>query len=102
MKLQPPSLGLRGQMASAMHILLRVSTIFMAWKALSILAGSTTPVVCVISESMAPAFHRGDIIFLSNRTAAVEVGDIPVIWFEGNPLPMVHRIVQVFWDEQSE
>lgn len=50
----------------------------------------------VISESMAPAFHRGDIIFLWNRSKLVNVGDIPVVWFKSQPLPMVHRAVQVF------
>lgn len=50
----------------------------------------------VISESMAPAFHRGDIIFLWNRSKLVNVGDIPVVWFRSQPLPMVHRAVQVF------
>lgn len=50
----------------------------------------------VLSESMAPAFHRGDLIFLWNRTDTVRVGEIPVCWFAGEPLPMVHRVVQVY------
>jgi signal peptidase I len=49
---------------------------------------------------MAPAFHRGDILLLWNRVSSVEPGDIPVVWFQGDPLPMVHRVVQVF-DETS-
>lgn len=26
----------------------------------------------------------------------MNVGDIPVVWFKSQPLPMVHRAVQVF------
>ncbi len=45
---------------------------------------------------MEPAFQRGDLLLLSNRTANVgpKVGDIPVVWFEGQRLPMVHRVVK--------
>jgi signal peptidase len=63
----------------------------MFWKGLSVITLSPTPIVCVISESMAPAFHRGDILFLWNRPSCVEIGEVPVVWFRGNPLPMVHR-----------
>lgn len=47
---------------------------------------------------MAPAFHRGDILLLSNRRSFAQVGDIPVVWFAGSPLPMVHRVVEVFYE----
>jgi signal peptidase len=53
------------------------------------------PIVSVISESMAPAFHRGDLLFLSNRSNNIRVGDIPVVWFPGRNLPMVHRAIKV-------
>ncbi|EYE93859.1 S24/S26 family peptidase [Aspergillus ruber CBS 135680] len=68
----------------------------MLWKLLCLVTGSSIPIMVVISESMAPAFHRGDIIFLWNRSKLVNVGDIPVVWFRSQPLPMVHRAVQVF------
>lgn len=83
-------------LAAAVPILLPLSSTFMAWKGLCLLTNSPVPIVCVVSESMAPAFHRGDVLVLWNRASSVEVGDIPVIWFDGNPLPMVHRVVQVF------
>lgn len=44
---------------------------------------------------MEPAFQRGDVIFLSNWDQQVQVGDIPVLWFERQTLPMVHRAVEV-------
>lgn len=51
---------------------------------------------------MAPAFHRGDVLVLWNRVDYIRAGDIPVVWFEGNPLPMVHRAVEVFHIDYHE
>ncbi|KAI2633925.1 putative signal peptidase complex catalytic subunit SEC11 [Xylaria nigripes] len=82
-------------LSSAMFdVLLLLSSVFMGWKGLSVATNSSIPVVCVVSESMAPTFHRGDLLLLWNWTAAVDPGDIPVVWFQNEPLPMVHRIIQ--------
>jgi signal peptidase I len=101
-------LGIRGfrrslsaLLATMLSLLLPLSTTFMAWKGLCLLTNSGIPIVCVVSESMAPAFHRGDVLVLWNRTASIRAGDIPVVWFDGNPLPMVHRVVQVFTEESA-
>ncbi|PGH15939.1 hypothetical protein AJ79_02106 [Helicocarpus griseus UAMH5409] len=59
------------------------------------------PVTVVTSHSMTPTFERGDILFLWNRDPAIHVGEIPVIWFPGSPLPMVHRAIKVFFDEDN-
>jgi hypothetical protein len=87
--------SLRTTLTKAIPLLLTLCTPFMLWKALSVVTLSPVPVVCVISESMAPAFHRGDLLFLWNRPSCVEVGEVPVVWFKGNPLPMVHRAIRV-------
>lgn len=81
---------------SVLTFLLLLTAPYMLWKLLCLITGSSIPMMVVISESMAPAFHRGDIIFLWNRSKLVNVGDIPVVWFKSQPLPMVHRAVQVF------
>ncbi|KAL3293350.1 signal peptidase I [Colletotrichum asianum] len=73
----------------------------MAWKALSLATNCAYPAMVVLSESMEPAFSRGDIILLANWQD-VEVGDIPVIWFQGQPLPMVHRAVEILFDDGQE
>lgn len=83
---------------SILTLLLLLTAPYMFWKLLCLITGSSIPIMVVISESMAPAFHRGDIIFLWNRSKLVNVGDIPVVWFRSQPLPMVHRAVQVFGD----
>uniref|UniRef100_A0A8C2VEQ6 SEC11 homolog C, signal peptidase complex subunit n=1 Tax=Chinchilla lanigera TaxID=34839 RepID=A0A8C2VEQ6_CHILA len=43
-----------------------VSSALMIWKGLIVLTGSESPIVVVLSGSMEPAFHRGDLLFLTN------------------------------------
>lgn len=74
----------------------------MMLQALCLVTNSRVPIVCVTSESMSPTFHRGDVLLLWNMTSTVEVGDIPVVWFESNPLPMVHRVIKVHSVSESE
>jgi signal peptidase len=91
-----PRVGLRLSLNKILHVLLVLSTTFMGWKSLCVMTGSPMPIVCVTSESMAPAFHRGDVLILSNWQHQIRVGDIPVVWFSGYPLPMVHRAIKVW------
>jgi signal peptidase len=57
--------------------------------------GFNVSYMVVASESMAPAFHRGDQILLWNQEDQIHARDIPVVWLPGQPLPMVHRAVKV-------
>ncbi|PLN86612.1 putative signal peptidase I [Aspergillus taichungensis] len=66
----------------------------MFWKALTIIAGSTHPIIVVSTESMTPTFSRGDILFLWNRQSWIQVGEITVCWIKGLPLPMVRRAIR--------
>lgn len=85
----------------ALGSLLLIAHVFMAWKALSLITLSSHPIHVIISASMEPAFQRGDLIFIWNRNPLVKVGEIPVIWFEGSPLPMTHRAIKVIWSEEE-
>lgn len=76
-------------------IALFIGLISSAWKVMCVITGSSHPVMVVSSESMEPAFYRGDIILLWNHQEEVNVGDIPVVWFPGRRLPMVHRAITV-------
>ncbi|KAI0157928.1 putative signal peptidase I [Hypoxylon sp. FL1284] len=89
---------MRKSLQHLLPVLQTLGAIFMLWKGLSVVTNSPCPVHVVISESMAPAFHRGDIIVLSNLQREIRVGDIPVVWFKQAPLPMVHRAVKVLWE----
>lgn len=81
--------------SAALNLFLPLTFTLMMFKSLCLVTDSHFPIVCVTSESMAPTFHRGDVLLLWNRTSTVEVGDIPVMWFENIPLPMVHRVIKV-------
>lgn len=47
------------------------------------------------SESMSPAFERGDILFLTMHSDPLKVGDICVFNIKGRDIPIVHRIHKV-------
>lgn len=88
---------MRANLTELLPTLLAVTGVFMSWKTLSLVTGSLNPIIVVISESMSPAFHRGDVCLLWNRRPSIKVGDIPVVWFEGRELPMVHRTIESHW-----
>lgn len=48
------------------------------------------------SGSMEPAFHRGDLLFLTNhKEDPIGVGDIVVFKVEGRDIPIVHRVLKL-------
>lgn len=48
------------------------------------------------SGSMEPAFHRGDLLFLTNfREDPIRAGEIVVFKVEGRDIPIVHRVIKV-------
>jgi len=85
---------MRRAVLHAMQYCLLLSSVFMIHESLRLVTKAKSPVVVVISESMKPAFSRGDILFVWNRVDNIEVGDIAVCWFDGRDLPMVHRVIK--------
>ncbi|UYV66355.1 SEC11A [Cordylochernes scorpioides] len=68
----------------------------MIWKGLMVVTGSESPIVVVLSGSMEPAFHRGDLLFLTNHKAdPIRVGDIVVFKVDGREIPIVHRVLKL-------
>ena len=50
----------------------------------------------LLSGSMEPAFHRGDLLLLTHDAQGpVRVGDIVVFKIEGREIPIVHRVLKV-------
>ncbi|KAE8350642.1 ubiquitin-conjugating enzyme/RWD-like protein [Aspergillus coremiiformis] len=86
----------RQSLAQALNFALVLSTAFMMWKGLSVFTASSSPVVVVLSGSMEPAFQRGDLLFLWNRSPRAELGEIVVYNVRGKDIPIVHRIVRTF------
>lgn len=83
---------LRSSLSLILSILIALSSTLMTWKSLRVLTILAMPNVCVFSESMAAAFHRGNVLFIWNWNRTVQVGNVPVIWVERNHLPMVYRV----------
>ncbi|BAM82759.1 probable signal peptidase I [Cyanidioschyzon merolae strain 10D] len=79
-------------------LVLTLCLAFTLWRALVLWTYSESPVVVVLSGSMEPGIHRGDILFLYNRTAAerpLRVGDMVVYSLRDRSLPIIHRIIEV-------
>lgn len=73
-----------------------VSSALMIWKGLMVVTGSESPIVVVLSGSMEPAFHRGDLLFLTNlQSEPVTTGEIVVFKIEGRDIPIVHRVIKL-------
>ena len=99
-----------------------VSSALMIWKGLMVVTGSESPIVVVLrympyatrqmiysllplyifSGSMEPAFHRGDLLFLTNPSEEpIRVGEIVVFKIEGRDIPIVHRVLKVHETENG-
>ncbi|XP_060859025.1 signal peptidase complex catalytic subunit SEC11A-like [Metopolophium dirhodum] len=73
-----------------------ISSTTMIWKGSKVLTGCESPIVIVSSGSMEPAFHRGDILFLTNyEEEPVRVGEIVVFKIKGRDVPIVHRVLKL-------
>ena len=72
-----------------------VFSALMLWKGLMVLSGSESPVVAVMSGSMEPGFHRGDILFLELTSIPFTSGDVTVFTIEGREVPIVHRSLNI-------
>jgi len=72
-----------------------VFSALMLWKGLMVVTKSESPVVVVLSGSMEPGFHRGDILFLTLFTDPFVPGDVVVFQIEGRDIPIVHRSMSV-------
>ncbi len=79
-----------------------VSSALMIWKGLMVVTGSESPIVVVLSGSMEPAFHRGDLLFLTNYDSEdIRVGEIVVFKVEGRDIPIVHRVLKLHEKEDG-
>lgn len=71
-----------------------LSTPYVLWHSLCAMTHTSSPIVVVTSESMEPVYHRGDVLFISNRNPSIDLGDIVVCWLEDRKLPFVHRVIE--------
>ena len=84
------------QMAhQVLNLAMIVCSALMIWKSLMVVTSSESPVVVVLSGSMEPAFHRGDILFLHMGFTPFRAGDIVVFKVADREIPIVHRVIKV-------
>lgn len=84
----------RRQVAQFVQVLHVLAMALAVWKGMSLVTNSESPVVVVLSGSMEPAFHRGDLLFLTMSSNPIEVGEITVYKVPGTEIPIVHRVIE--------
>lgn len=72
-----------------------VSSALMLWKGLMVITHSESPIVVVLTGSMEPSFHRGDILFINWDYTYPSPGDIVVYKVPSQVIPIVHRVISV-------
>mmetsp|Transcript_28580 Transcript_28580/g.81791 ORF Transcript_28580/g.81791 Transcript_28580/m.81791 type:complete len:182 (+) Transcript_28580:112-657(+) len=85
----------RNFLTQVLNLACIVFSALMLWKGLMVVTKSESPVVVVLSGSMEPGFHRGDILFLSLLEDPFRAGDVLVFQIEGRDIPIVHRTMNV-------
>ncbi|ODV91829.1 hypothetical protein CANCADRAFT_42456 [Tortispora caseinolytica NRRL Y-17796] len=75
-------------------VCMAVASAYMFWKGLSVITNSPSPLVVVLSGSMEPAMHRGDVLLLWNRSK-LKIGDIVVYQIKDKAIPIVHRVLRL-------
>jgi signal peptidase len=74
---------------------------FLIYFILQIALNTETPMVVVISDSMAPNINKGDLLFIQGKDPEdIEVGDVIVfdadgLWSGAPEEPIVHRVVDI-------
>lgn len=94
-------LTLRQAAHQLLNLLFVISTALMIWKGLSVTLNTESPIVVVLSESMEPAFKRGDLLFLALGPSRIETGDICVYKLKGRDIPIVHRVIKTHDDAKT-
>ncbi|KAG4088435.1 signal peptidase complex I [Neocallimastix lanati (nom. inval.)] len=85
-----------------LSILMVAASAMMMWKGLGVICNSESPIVVVLSESMEPAFSRGDLLFLTYfKNEPMVVGDIVVYKIQGKDIPIVHRVLKIHKDTET-
>jgi len=72
-----------------------ITSAFTMWTALIVLTNCGAPVAVVLSGSMEPVLHRGDLIFCTNESTPVQVNEVVMFTVPGRAVPIVHRVIAV-------
>ncbi|KAJ3233909.1 Signal peptidase complex catalytic subunit S11C [Chytriomyces hyalinus] len=94
-------MSIRQMLHQVLNFCLVVSSALAMWKGLAVVTNSESPIVVVLSESMEPAFQRGDLLLLSMFNTPIRVGDITVFKIAGKDIPIVHRVLEVHDNKEN-
>ncbi|KAN0094501.1 hypothetical protein V8E55_002788 [Tylopilus felleus] len=88
-------LGFRHLLLQILNFASVIASGLMLWKGLGLFFNTESPIVVVLSGSMEPAFHRGDLLFLTNPpNVQYQTGDITVYKVPNAEIPIVHRVLE--------
>lgn len=73
------------------EIVVVITAAYIFYFGIGIALGTSTPMFSVVSESMEPTLHVGDMVIIQSQKT-YEVGEI-VVYMRGN-IPIVHRIIE--------
>lgn len=80
--------------ASVVIIILAISSPFLVYWILQMTLNTSSPMTVVISGSMEPTYHKGDLLFLYGEDPAnIEVNDVIVFQSKYSSEPVVHRVI---------
>mmetsp|Transcript_13864 Transcript_13864/g.24863 ORF Transcript_13864/g.24863 Transcript_13864/m.24863 type:complete len:144 (-) Transcript_13864:561-992(-) len=66
-----------------------------------ILTNCEGPMVVVLSGSMEPGIHKGDVMLLYNSNSQFSIGEIVVYKIPGREIPIIHRVHKVYQIESD-
>ncbi|EIM24274.1 signal peptidase I [Wallemia mellicola] len=89
------NLGFRHCLLQALSFASVICTALSVYKGLGVVLNTESPIVVVLSESMEPAFARGDILFLYHPpySTPIKTGEITVYKIPNSEIPIVHRVI---------
>ena len=76
-----------------LEILLAFIIAWIFYQGLAFAAGTPMPIVSVVSESMEPVLHRGDLVFVV-APKDLKVGDVVIYQREGSQFTIIHRVIE--------
>lgn len=81
-----------------------LSGALITYKMLMLASNSESPIVVVLSGSMEPGVHRGDLLVLTNyeKRQRLVSGDIVVYKLKDRNIPIVHRLIKVHEDDNLD
>lgn len=79
-----------------------LSGALITYKVFMLISNSESPIVVVLSGSMEPGVHRGDLLLLTNyeERQRLVAGDIVVYKLPERNVPIVHRIIKIHENSQ--